>query len=276
VDSKGSNIGLLPHALADGDRLARCLAGRRPAVFLDYDGTLTPIVDRPEDALISASMRAAVRALAARCSVCVVSGRDRRVVQQLMGIEDLVVAGSHGFDIWRPETGTVEREEGAGFEDLVERVTARLREEVGSIDGALIEPKRSSVALHYRLVGEAGRTRIAAVVDALLADHPGELKVTPGKMVYEIQPAVDWDKGKAVLYLLELLGLDGDDVIPLYLGDDITDEDAFEALGSRGVGILVGETGDPELGARSTAAAFRLRSPEEVEHFLRALAQEET
>ena len=99
-----SNISGLPHALADGDELAGRLAGRRPAVFLDYDGTLTPIVDRPEDAVISESMRDAVRGLASRCTVCVVSGRDRVVVQRLMGVDDLVVAGSHGFDIWSPES----------------------------------------------------------------------------------------------------------------------------------------------------------------------------
>jgi hypothetical protein len=189
VYAHGSNIGLLPHALADGDRRAGRLAGRRPAVFLDYDGTLTAIGDPPEDPLVSGSMREAMRALAARCRLRVVSGRDRRVVQQLMGVDDLVVAGSHGFDIWRRDTGTVEREEDAGFEELVERVTARLREEVGLIDGALIEPKRSSVALHPQLVREAGRARIAVVVDALLADLPGELKVTPAKMVYETLPA---------------------------------------------------------------------------------------
>ena len=68
------------------------------------------------------------------------------------------------------------------------------------------------------------------VVEEILADHPDELKVTPGKMVYEIQPNIDWDKGKAVLYLLEALDLDRDDVVPMYLGDDITDEHAFEAL----------------------------------------------
>ena len=93
------HIGDLPHALENGDELAGRLAGRRPAVFLDYDGTLTPIVDRPEDAIISDSMREAVRGLAGRCTVCVVSGRDRRVAQELMGIDDLIVAGSHGFDI---------------------------------------------------------------------------------------------------------------------------------------------------------------------------------
>ena len=132
-----------------------------------------------------------------------------------------------------------------------------MREEVGSVEGALVEPKRSSVAVHYRLVDEAERPRIKAVVDELLAEHAGELKVTPGKMVYEIQPNVDWDKGKAVLYLLEALGLDGDDVMPLYLGDDITDEDAFEALAGRGIGIFVAEPDDPELAGRSTRRRLR-------------------
>jgi trehalose 6-phosphate phosphatase len=84
------HIGDLPHALEDGDQLAQHLTGRRPAVFLDYDGTLTPIVNRHEDAIISESMREAVSGLAKRCPVCVVSGRDRRVVQGLMGVDDLI------------------------------------------------------------------------------------------------------------------------------------------------------------------------------------------
>jgi trehalose-phosphatase len=245
-------------------------------VFLDYDGTLTPIVDRPEDAVLSVSMRETVRALAARCTVCVVSGRDRQVVQELMGVDDLVVAGSHGFDIWSPDAGTVVYEEGVRYDELIERVTVRAHAEIGAIEGVVIERKRSSVALHYRLVADPERPRIAQVVEALISEHAGELKVTPGKLVYELQPGIDWDKGKAVLHLLEVLGLDGDDVVPLYLGDDMTDEHAFEALASRGVGILVGEPGDPELGARSTAATFALRSPEEVERFLRGLMREET
>jgi trehalose 6-phosphate phosphatase len=85
-----ASIGALPHALRDEGELTRRFAGRRPAIFLDYDGTLTPIVDRPEDAVISQSMRQAVRGLAERCPLCVVSGRDRRVVQELMGVDDLM------------------------------------------------------------------------------------------------------------------------------------------------------------------------------------------
>ena len=269
-------IGDLPHAIEDSDRLARDLAGRRPAVFLDYDGTLTPIVDRPEDARISESMREAVRRLAERLPVCVVSGRDRRVVQALMGVDDLIVAGSHGFDIWSPAGGEIQRDEGENFAGLLEGVEARLREELGGIEGALIEPKKSSVAAHYRLVSEEERPRVGRVVEEILADHPDELKVTPGKMVYEVQPKIDWDKGKAVLYLLEALGFDSDDVAPLYLGDDLTDEDAFEALNEaspRGIGIFVGRADDPEVAGRTTAADYVLDDVQEVERFLNALAR---
>jgi hypothetical protein len=123
--SAAASIGRLPHALRDGGELSRALGGRRPAAFLDYDGTLTPMVDRPEDAVISESMRDAVRGLAERCPVCVVSGRDRRVVQEFTGVDRLIGAGSHGFDIWSPREGTLQHEAGSGFEELIERVTAR-------------------------------------------------------------------------------------------------------------------------------------------------------
>ena len=113
-------------------------------------------------------------------------------------------------------------------------------------------------------------------MDALLGEHPDELKVTPDKMVFEIQPKIDWDKGKAVLYLLGALGLDREDVVPIYLGDDITDEHAFEALAGaspRGIGIFVGSADDPEVAGRTTAADFVLYSVGEVERFLDTLAR---
>jgi trehalose 6-phosphate phosphatase len=94
------------------------------------------------------------------------------VVQELMGVHDLVVAGSHGFDMWSLEQGTIEPDAASGFEDLLARVTAR----------------------------------------RLMDEPPDELKVTPGEMVYEIQPKLDWDKGRAVLHLLTALGLDTDGV----------------------------------------------------------------
>jgi trehalose 6-phosphate phosphatase len=272
-----STVRELPNALHDDGRFAERLAGRRPAVFLDYDGVLTPIVDRPEDAVISDSMRNTVRALAKRCTVCVVSGRDRPVVQELMGVGDLVVAGSHGFDIWSPSEGTIKHDAASGFEDVVAEATDRLRAELGSIPGVVIEPKKASVAVHYRLVDPDQHDRIAATVDTMLKEKPDRLKVTPGKMVYELQPKIDWNKGRAVLYLLQTLGLNSDDVVPIYLGDDITDEDAFRALaGGRGIGIFVGHPDDPEVADRATAADFVLASPKEVEKLLSALAAEQS
>src|SRR5438105_1020909 len=262
----------LPHALAEGEALARRFVGKQPAVFLDYDGTLTPIRDRPEDAVISDSMRKAVRRLAERVSVVVVSGRGRKVVQELMGFGNLMGDGSHGFDIWSPVGGSIEREEGASFEGLLREVEAKLRAELADIPGALVEPKKSSVAAHFRLVPEEQRPRVKEIVDAILSKHPEELKVTPGKMVFEIQPKLDWDKGKAMLYLLEALDLDRDDVVPVYLGDDITDEDAFRALAGRGIGIFVGSADDPETAGRTTAADYVLNTIGEVEEFLNRLA----
>ena len=266
-------IGDLPHALDREGDLEGQLSGKRPAVFLDYDGTLTPIVDRPEDAVISESMRDAVSGLAERCPVCVVSGRDRPVVQELMGLDNLIVAGSHGFDIWSPDEGTIEHDAGSGYEELLEDVKARIQEEVRSIEGASVEPKKASVAVHYRLASEEGRQEIKQSVDGILVDYPEDLKMTPGKMVYEIQPKLDWDKGEAVLYLLETLELDRDDVVPMYLGDDHTDEHAFEALEGRGLGIFVGYADDPEVGERTTSADYLLNTVEEVERFLSTLGK---
>jgi trehalose 6-phosphate phosphatase len=129
------------------------------------------------------------------------------------------------------------------------------------------------VAIHYRLVAAEQHPQIAGIVQGILAAHPEELKVTPGKMVYEIQPNLDWDKGKAVIYLLEALHLDGDEILPIYLGDDITDEDAFRALKDRGIGVFVGQLDDPETADHCTAADFILYSVDEVETFLGMLAK---
>jgi len=203
----------------------------------------------------------------------VVSGRDRQVVQELMGLDDLIVAGSHGFDIWSPDEGTIQHDAGEGTEELLDEVKTRLREEIEPFEGAAVEPKKASVAVHYRLVSEENRPKIKEIVDTVLDVYPDDLKVTPGKMVYEIQPKIDWDKGKAVLYLLETLELDRDDVVPMYVGDDVTDEDAFVALEGRGIGVFVGEADDPEVAGRTTSADYVLYTIPEVENFLDGLAR---
>ncbi|WP_210769019.1 trehalose-phosphatase [Ruania alkalisoli] len=267
--------GELPDALGHlqggiADSLRTRIGGRPVALFLDYDGVLAEIVDRPEDATISDGMRDVVADLAQRCQVCVVSGRDRPVVQELMRLDSLIVAGSHGFDIASPD-GEISAQFAGGHENLLESVRHQVEAGAREIPGATVEVKAASVALHYRLVDEIDRWRATALVEEVRTAHLDELKVTPGKMVYEVQPAIDWDKGKAVDYLIRVLEM-GPDVVPIYLGDDFTDEHAFTALRGRGIGLIVvgAATADAD---RVSAAEYRLDGVAAVQRFLDLIAR---
>lgn len=260
-----SAVCAVPRILDRPGELERILDGRRPAVFLDYDGTLTPIVDRPDQAIVSGEMRQTINTLAGLCTVAIISGRDRTDVESLVKLEHLIYAGSHGFDISGPAGLEIQHEEGATFATALRKAADRLVTVLARIKGALVERKRFAVAVHYRQVSEREVPRVEAAVDEALADNPS-LRKTLGKKVFELLPKFDWNKGKAVLWLLEALGLDQPDVLPLYLGDDTTDEDAFAALSERGIGILVG------CPARETTARYVIDRPADVQHFLNDLA----
>ncbi len=251
---------LLPSAL-DSSTLARQLETKRPAVFLDYDGTLTPIMARPELALLDEAVRHTLAALAKRCPVAVVSGRDRSDVQRLVDIDGLIYAGSHGFDISGPGLQT---EHGAAYLPNLDDAETELRRSLNHIRGALLERKRYSLAVHVRGLPPNAALAAEAAVDAALSHH-AHLRKGTGKMVFELLPRLDWHKGHAVLHILEALRLSAADVLPIYVGDDRTDEDAFAALAGRGAGILVAES------PRPTAAYYTLRDPDEVHRFLKRL-----
>jgi alpha,alpha-trehalase len=254
----------LPSALDREEEIGQRLSGRRLAVFLDYDGTLTPIVDRPELAVMSAGVRAVVRRLAASCTTAIVSGRSRARVFEFVGIDEIFYAGSHGLDIAGPRGSRILHEEGRSFLPVIDKAYEELKEQVKDIDGGLVEHTGFSISVHYRLVPEGQVPVIEGVVDRVLSRWP-RLRKMHGKMVFELRPRMEWDKGKAVLWILRALDLDVPDVIPLYLGDDTTDEDAFREVRDRGIGILVAET------PRPSAASYCLRNPLEVKQFLEVL-----
>jgi trehalose-phosphatase len=141
---------------------------------------------------------------------------------------------------------------------------AELREALDEIPGAQLERKHFSVAAHYRNVTTNDAFKVAQAVEAVAARHR-ELRRIDGKKVYEFLPRIEWDKGKAVMWLLKALGLERENVRPIFIGDDKTDEDAFRALKERGVGILVSDELQP------TSATYSLKNPSEVERFLGAL-----
>src|SRR5215470_3595229 len=234
----------------------------RLGVFLDYDGTLTPIVSHPQHAWLGDSMRQTLRELACSVPVAVLSGRDLDDVRRRVDIDGIVYAGSHGFDI--AGAGGLRRELGAAYLPVLDRAETELREMLDDIPGAQLERKHFSVAAHYRNVKENDAFKVAVAVDAVAARHR-ELRRINGKKVFELLPDIDWNKGKAVLWLLETLDLERGKAPPIYIGDDRTDEDAFRALEKRGVGILVSE--QPQV----TAANYCLNDPEEVERFLQRI-----
>lgn len=241
----------------------------RLVLLLDFDGTLAPIVDRPELAEMPPRTRRALDRLRAMegVEVAVVSGRGLADVRERAAIPGIAYAGNHGMEI-----------EGAGLHRIhpgaaatrpsLQDVATRLDADLAGIDGAFVEDKGLTLSIHYRLAPERAE-EVRERVHAPVAGRP-ELRVTEGKMVLEVRPRVEWDKGRAVLYLLDQMRPPADAPV-LYLGDDRTDEDAFRALrewGPAAEGVLVADPPPAE-----SAASSLLRDPAEVGALFEALAE---
>ena len=140
-----------------------------------------------------------------------------------------------------------------------------LERQVAEMAGVHVERKRFAVAVHFREAIDD----VEPVIERLVTDieaRDERLRVTTGKKIFELRPSVEWDKGRALEWLMDRLELDLDTTTPLYLGDDVTDEDAFAVLVGRGVGIVVGREDEPTL------AAYALEDPDEVRELLSRLA----
>jgi alpha,alpha-trehalase len=257
-------LGSLPSVRQHQESIRCRLRARSPVVFLDYDGTLTPIVDDYREATLADEMRNAVAAVAARFPTALVSGRDLKDLTNLVGLDEVYYAGSHGFDMDGPGGWHDRPEQAETFLPVLDEAEEAIRDAVSGIDGCAIERKTFSIAIHYRQVANHDVEAVQHAVDEVLARHP-DLRKGHGKKVFELQPDTDWNKGRAVEWLLQQLDLNGDDVLPLYIGDDVTDEDAFRTLYGRGLGIAVGG------GARQTSAEYALEDPRDVRRFLQVL-----
>ncbi|KAH7841454.1 hypothetical protein Vadar_030063 [Vaccinium darrowii] len=274
-----------PSALASFEQITNYAKGKRLALFLDYDGTLSPIVDNPECAFMSKPMRAVVRDAAKCFPTAIISGRSRDKVYEFVGLAELHYAGSHGMDIMGPvrpmsndHPNCIRSTDKQGnevnlfqpaseFLPMIDEVFRSLVEITKEIEGAKVENNKFCVSVHYRNVDEKLWTTIAESVHRILIGYP-RLRLTHGRKVLEVRPVLDWNKGKAVEFLLESLGLsDCDEVLPIYVGDDRTDEDAFKVLRerNRGYGILVSSA------PKESHALYSLRDPSEVMEFLKAL-----
>jgi trehalose-phosphatase len=229
---------------------------KKPVFFLDYDGTLTPIVDRPDKAIMAEDMRETLKRLSDKFTVAIVSGRERSDVENLVGIKGLFFAGSHGFDISGLGISMIQPEV-KSVVPVIKNVIEKVSKELGSIKGLLIEDKKFSLAVHYRLVEPEYYEKIKGLVEECV-DKNDNLRLMSGKKVFEILPDVEWDKGKAVRFIMEALSLSWQDNSVVYIGDDTTDEDAFRVVRGRGTAVLVSDQ------ERESPADFQLSCPEET------------
>ena len=170
------------------------LDSRLPAVFFDFDGTLSDIVNDPDSAQLVAGAAEALQQLAARCPVAILSGRDLADVTARVGLPGIWYAGSHGFELTAPDGTHHQNDAAAATIPMLESAAALLRERLGSIPGVRVEHKRFGVAVHYR---NAARERVGEVTAAVhAAGQRDALRVTTGREVIELRPDIDWDKGK--------------------------------------------------------------------------------
>lgn len=254
----------LPSALDHLDELA----DGAWAVFLDYDGTLAAVDPEPGRVRLTPAMRETLGRLAGRFPTAIVSGRKRPEVAGLIERSDLVIAGSHGFDIAGPGLDSHRPAAAGGFDSALDSLWAALNRALAAVAGPINERKEGAIAVHYRRVAPADVPAVEAAVENLAPAY-ANLRLIKGRGVYEIMPRLDWHKGRAIQWILKAWGRPGR---AIYLGDDATDEDAFALLTDEriGIGIVVANDGEP---MRRSHAAWRLWDVDEVQSFLDAVAR---
>ncbi|XP_051126419.1 probable trehalose-phosphate phosphatase 4 isoform X1 [Andrographis paniculata] len=296
-----------PSALSMFGEIAAAAAGKQMVVFLDYDGTLSPIVKDPDCAFMPDETRKAVRDVAKYFPTAIVTGRCRAKVYEFVRLPELYYAGSHGMDIKGPSKGhqrkvtthtshthphvclcvsfwaqfphicclfitiqanqTVLCQPAKEFLPIIDEVYKILMEKMKRIPGAKVENNKFCLSVHYRCVEEKRWGEVAEEVKDVIKEYQ-RLRLNQGRKVLEIRPTIKWDKGNAIEFLLHSLGYaNSKEVVPIYVGDDRTDEDAFKVLKERGqgLGILVSKC------PKETNASYTLKDPSEVMQFLNHL-----
>ncbi len=257
----------IPNALQSYGQLVGIFGAREWLLFFDYDGTLSPIVSDPGAAVLVDGVAEALEQLAAQCPVAVLSGRELADIQSRVGIPGIWYAGSHGFEMTGPDGSYHQNDAAVAAVPVLQRAADELRDRLAQIPGVSVEHKRFVVTVHYRKVAPE---RVGEIVAAThrLGQRDG-LRVKTGRKVVELRPDIDWDKGTTLAWIRDRIDPTGS-MLPTYVGNDLTDEDAFDAVRFEGVGVVVHHSED---GDRRSAAHFTLESPEQVREYLRRASQ---
>lgn len=244
------------------------IASDHRMLFLDFDGTLTPVVKDPASSFLDKETENILSEIALRevISLSIISGRALSDLKKRAYINGAYLAGCHGLEV-----------KGKGFNfshpdvaknwNLLMRIAERLKRRYSSIKGVLIENKELEIAVHYRNVREREIQLVRDGIKDIQEYYKEKIEIGFGKKVFEIKPKTDWDKGSCVRMLMLVIkaGLPkGMSVLPVYIGDDKPDEPAFKVVSKNGVSIAVGENSKPFL-----KAEYFLMNTEDVKNFLK-------
>lgn len=239
----------------------RLFAKKNFTFFLDYDGTLTPIVEHPDSAKLSPQMKEVIKTLSQKFIVTIVSGRKKEEIEKLINnVNHIIYAGNHGMDI-KGDKLEMTHPYAQKLSPLMNKLSFELKNKLIEIDNVLIENKKFSVAVHWRQVEKKQVPKLRNIIENLIRNNPS-LRIMEGKKVFEIMPNINWHKGEAIRWIMHKLNIDWRDTTVIYIGDDTTDEDAFRLIRTRGVGILVSSK------PKESAADFWVSSPQKVKKLL--------
>ena len=262
----------MQHILSVWDSIIiRIKSSKRVLLLFDYDGTLTPIVERPELADLDRESRQLLHALARkpRFTVGIVSGRALNDLRNRVNVSGIIYAGNHGLEIKGPGVEFVYplTEE---IEAVMRVLNKMLSKSLSPIRGAVVEDKGTTLSVHYRMVDEEKTDEVKNIFERVVgvARTLGKVKTTSGKEVHEVRPNIPWHKGKAVKFIMKKYAKRGrqSGILPIYVGDDLTDEDAFKVIeGYGGISIYVGSEDS------QTVARYLLNSTAEVTELMQRL-----
>ncbi|MEM2203783.1 MAG: trehalose-phosphatase [Sulfolobales archaeon] len=260
------------HLLSSGlkEVIARVSNSQLVAIFLDYDGTLSPIprrvtkLERP----LSETSRNIIYELSKqnKIRIFIISGRTVESLKRLVGIDNIHYIGVHGHIIRGPDIEYIHSAL-EGFKNVIKDIRDRIIETLSKVEGVVVEDKGVALSIHYRGVDRDRSREILEQVSRISSEYYG-VKLSKGKKILEVLPNTGWDKGKAIDYVLAVLstktGLSTNNMVPIYFGDDKSDENGFKLLRGKGMGVRVGYR-------CSTNAEYYVDSTDDVVRFLNDL-----
>jgi trehalose-phosphatase len=226
------------------DSIQKQIKNRKLALFLDYDGTLSPIVKTPQLAKTPARIKKLLKKISSNPSfkIAIISGRALGDLKRKVGIKKIIYSGNHGLEI-EAFGKTIKNKAIKGYKRIHEQICFKLKSDLSDIRGKIIEDKGLTLSLHYRLMAPKDIGIFKRKVNLATKDFKkkGLITINQGKKVIEIKPKVNWNKGKAVSLLLSKINRNTQRYYPVYIGDDVTDNDAFKVLYKKGLTVYVGE-----------------------------------